>query len=105
MTACGTFRTSRDVRVESAFGSKADYICSQRGFRLLTHFGHFQSYRYCCTTHFLPTNLSAKDGVSCKREQSSVQSTIHRICRWTSESDRRVANYFRNLFLEKYAPQ
>src|ERR1700686_1808242 len=32
----GTNRTSRDVRVESAYGGKAENICSQRVFRLLT---------------------------------------------------------------------
>jgi hypothetical protein len=36
-SAYGTFRTWRDVRLESAFGSKAEDICSQRVFRLLTH--------------------------------------------------------------------
>jgi hypothetical protein len=34
-----TKRTSSDVRLESAFGGKADYTCSERVFRLLTHFG------------------------------------------------------------------
>jgi hypothetical protein len=32
----GTKRTSSDVRLESAIGSKAEDICSQRVFRLLT---------------------------------------------------------------------
>jgi hypothetical protein len=36
----GTFETCRDVRFESALGGKAENICSQRAFRLLTRFGH-----------------------------------------------------------------
>src|ERR1035437_669896 len=32
----GTNRTSSDVRLESAFGGRAENICSQRVFRLLT---------------------------------------------------------------------
>src|SRR5271169_6784083 len=35
MSAVGTKRTSRDVRLESAFRCKADYMCSERVFRLL----------------------------------------------------------------------
>ena len=33
----GTFRTWRDVRLESAFGGRADVICSERVFPVLTH--------------------------------------------------------------------
>jgi hypothetical protein len=36
MSVLGTFRTCRDVRLESAIGDKADYMCSERVFRLLT---------------------------------------------------------------------
>src|ERR1700688_4153481 len=32
----GTNRTTSDVRLESAFRGKADYMCSERVFRLLT---------------------------------------------------------------------
>jgi hypothetical protein len=39
MTAFGTERTSSDVRLESALRGKADVICSERVFRLLTHNG------------------------------------------------------------------
>jgi hypothetical protein len=35
----GTNRTSSDVRLESAFRGKGDYMCSQRVFRLLTLIG------------------------------------------------------------------
>jgi len=35
----GANRTSTDVRLESALRGKADSICSERGFRLLTHNG------------------------------------------------------------------
>jgi hypothetical protein len=35
----GTKRTSSDVRLESVIGGKADYMCSGRVFRLLTHYG------------------------------------------------------------------
>src|SRR5712672_1675914 len=35
----GTFRTWRDVRLESAFGGRADVICSERVFPVLTHNG------------------------------------------------------------------
>ena len=38
-SGCGTNRTSSDVRLESAFRGKADYMCSQRVFRLLTQCG------------------------------------------------------------------
>jgi hypothetical protein len=41
MTASGTKRTSSDVRLESAFRGKTDYMCSERVFRLLTHLGHW----------------------------------------------------------------
>ena len=37
MSLIGTNRTTSDVCLESAFGSKAENICSQRAFRLLTH--------------------------------------------------------------------
>jgi hypothetical protein len=40
MSVPGTKRTWRDVRVESAIGGKADSMCSERVFRLLTHLGH-----------------------------------------------------------------
>ena len=36
----GTSRTWRDVRRESAIGGKADYMCSERVFRFLTHRRH-----------------------------------------------------------------
>src|ERR1035437_11121939 len=36
----GTKRTSSDVRLESAFRGTADYMCSERVFRLLTQLGH-----------------------------------------------------------------
>src|SRR5664279_3050818 len=36
----GTNRTSSNVRLESAIGGKADSMCSQRVFRLLTQLGH-----------------------------------------------------------------
>ena len=39
----GTNRTCRDVRVESAIGCKADYMCSERVFRLWTRIGHGRS--------------------------------------------------------------
>jgi hypothetical protein len=37
---CGTNRTSSDVRLESANRGKADAMCSERVFRLLTQSGH-----------------------------------------------------------------
>src|SRR5258705_2878170 len=40
MSAFGTKRTSSDVRLESALTGKADCMCSQRVFRLLTPSGH-----------------------------------------------------------------
>lgn len=36
--------TSRDVRVESAYGDKADSMCSERVFRLLTRMRHHASF-------------------------------------------------------------
>src|SRR6478752_5275531 len=48
MSACGTKRTSGDVRLESAFGAKAENICSQRVFRLWTQSGH------CPSGHIAP---------------------------------------------------
>src|SRR5258705_4560836 len=39
-SASGTFRTSRDVRLESVFGGKAENICSPRAFPVLTHLRH-----------------------------------------------------------------
>src|SRR6476646_7493959 len=36
----GTNRTWRDVRLESAFGGRADVICSERVFPVLTQLGH-----------------------------------------------------------------
>jgi hypothetical protein len=42
-SASGTNRTSSDVRLESAIGSKAEYICSRRVFPGLTHSGHLSS--------------------------------------------------------------
>src|SRR5260370_22241311 len=38
-SANGTNRTWPDVRLESAFGGRADVICSERVFPVLTHFG------------------------------------------------------------------
>src|SRR5258708_40223110 len=35
-SAVGTFRTWPDVRLESAFGGRADVICSERVFPVLT---------------------------------------------------------------------
>jgi hypothetical protein len=35
----GTKRTSPDVRLESAFGGRADVICSERVFPVLTQVG------------------------------------------------------------------
>src|SRR5258708_39979526 len=40
-SAFGTFRTSRDVRHESAFRGKAENIYSERVFRLLTQLRHW----------------------------------------------------------------
>ena len=37
----GTKRTSSNVRLESAFRGKADYMCSERVFRLLTLIRHW----------------------------------------------------------------
>src|SRR6266403_4537860 len=42
MSACGTNRTWRDVRLESAFGGRADVICSERVFPVLTQLGSRQ---------------------------------------------------------------
>jgi len=39
--ASGTFRTWHDVSLESAFGDKAENICSSRVFPSLTRCGHF----------------------------------------------------------------
>src|SRR5260370_4478745 len=40
-SAAGTFRTWPDVRLESAFGGRADVICSERVFPVLTHLRHW----------------------------------------------------------------
>jgi hypothetical protein len=40
MSVLGTKRTSSDVRLESAFRGKADHMCSERVFRLLTRLRH-----------------------------------------------------------------
>ena len=46
MSEFGTFRTSPDVRLESAFGGRADVICSERVFPVLTRTGHRRSPKY-----------------------------------------------------------
>ena len=43
-SARGTKRTSSDVRLESALRGKADSICSERVFRLLTHVRHSSAW-------------------------------------------------------------
>jgi hypothetical protein len=42
----GTNRTSSDVRLESALGGKADSMCSERVFRLVTRLRHRTSSKY-----------------------------------------------------------
>jgi hypothetical protein len=46
----GTNRTSSDVRLESAFRGKADYMCSERVFRLLTHLGQRPAFSTSLST-------------------------------------------------------
>src|SRR5258706_1435823 len=46
MSRIGTFRTWPDVRLESAFGGRADVICSERVFPVLTRNGHRTAWTY-----------------------------------------------------------
>src|SRR5467141_4053104 len=53
-SAIGTFRTWPDVRLESAFGGRADVICSERVFPVLTQLGHLPSRRVYRQTGLSP---------------------------------------------------
>src|SRR5664279_5230501 len=78
MAAVGTKRTWRSGRDMSVIGATADVICSERVFRLLTHFGHrplAQFIRYCvCVIGARPSRrMTAASVLSLCRPQTSKQ--------------------------------
>src|SRR5260370_19939072 len=65
----GTFRTWPDVRLESAFGGRADVICSERVFPVLTQSG--LQFRLNRVLRYLPVRyLEPKLMTRCKRVPS-----------------------------------
>jgi hypothetical protein len=56
-SACGTERTCRDVRVESAVGGKADYMYSKRVFPGLTHERHRSAFHAAIAKAGHPSHL------------------------------------------------
>src|SRR6476620_15563 len=65
MAAIGTKRTWRDVRLESAFGGRADVICSERVFPVLTQSGidNHGALTICLHAGGKPASVSAGFGL------------------------------------------